>query len=88
MLHSEAEVYANWKIMKFAGAAAAMALLAGCAVAMPLRSLATYSQSASNGDFACAANPRCPNGSTDHRVTYRYSQPVSGKFDVDPPISF
>jgi hypothetical protein len=37
MLHSEPEQYANWKTMKFASAAAAMALLAGCAVAVPLR---------------------------------------------------
>jgi hypothetical protein len=85
MLHSEAEEYANWKTVKFAGAAAAMALLAGCAIAMPLRPLATYSQNTGNGDFVCAANPRCPNGSTDHPVTYRHLQPVSGKFDEDPP---
>jgi hypothetical protein len=85
MLHSEPEAYANRKTIKFAGVAAAMALLAGCAVAVPLRPLATYSQSTGNGDFACTANPRCPNGSTDHRVDYRRSQPVSGKFDDGPP---
>jgi hypothetical protein len=85
MLHSELEEYANWKTMKFAAAAAAMAVLAGCAVAVPLRPLATSSQNNRNDDFACTANPRCPNGSTDHRVAYRRSQPVSGKFDDDPP---
>jgi hypothetical protein len=85
MLHSEPEEYANWKTVKFASAAAEMALLAGCAVAVPLRPLATYSQSTSNGDFACTANPRCPNGSTDRRVAYRRSQPDTAKFDDGPP---
>ena len=85
MLHSELEEYANWKTMKCAAAIAAMAALAGCAVAVPLRPLATSSQSSRNGDFACTANPRCPNGRTDDRVAYHRLQPVSGKFDDDPP---
>jgi hypothetical protein len=85
MLHSEPESYGIRKTLKFAAAAAAMTVLAGCAVAVPLRPLATSSQNSRNGDdFACTANPRCLNGS-NHRVAYRRSQPVSGKFDEDPP---
>ena len=72
--------------MKFAAAAAAMAVLAGCAVAVPLRPLATSFQNSRDGDFACRAGTKCPNGITDHRVACRRSQPIGGgKIDDDPP---
>jgi hypothetical protein len=86
MLNSEAETSAHRNIMKFAAAAAAMAVLAGCAVAVPLRPLVASSQNSHERDFACRDGPKCLNGITDHRVAYRRSQPVGdGKIDDDPP---
>jgi hypothetical protein len=86
MLHSESEASVNRNIVKFAAAAATMAVLAGCAVAVPLRPLATFSQDSRDGDFACTADPKCPNRSTDRRVTSRRSQPVGGgKIGDDSP---
>ena len=84
MLHLEKE-YANWKTMKLVAAATAVAVLAGCAIAVPLRPLSTSFQNISNGDTACTVKLRCPNGSTDHRVAPRHSQPVTSKLDDDPP---
>ena len=67
--------------MKFAAGTAAMALLAGCAVAVPLRPLTTFSQD--SRDVACTGNSKCRNG---NQVAYRRSQPVGvGKIDDDPP---
>jgi hypothetical protein len=72
--------------MKFAAAAAVTALLAGCAVAVPLPPFTTSSQYSRDGDFACTAGSKCPNGTTNHRVAYRRSQPIGGgKIDDDPP---
>jgi hypothetical protein len=86
MLHSDSETAAHRNIMKFAVAAAAMAVLVGCAVSVPLRPLATSSQNSHERDFACRAGPKCLNGITDNRVAYRRSQPVGGgKIDDDPP---
>ena len=44
MLHPEPRRSANQNTTKLAAAAAAMTLLSGCAMAMPLRPLATSSQ--------------------------------------------
>jgi len=85
MLHLEIEEYASWRTMKCAAALAAMAVLAGCAVAVPLRPLLTSSQSSLDGDVACTANPKCPNGRNHGRIAYHRLQPVSGKFDDGPP---
>jgi hypothetical protein len=86
MLHWESETSAHRNIMKFATAAAAMAVLAGCAVAVSLPPLATSPQTSRDRDFACRAGSKCPNGTRDHRVAYRRSQPVGGgKIDDDPP---
>jgi hypothetical protein len=72
--------------MKFAAAAAAMAVLVGCAIAVPLPPLATSFQDRRDGDFACKAGSKCPTGTTNHRVAYRRSQSVGGgKIDDDPP---
>jgi hypothetical protein len=85
MLHSRSKISANRSI-KLAVAAAAMALLAGCAVTMPLRPLATFSQCGRALDFACRTGAKCSNGTTDHRVSYRRSQLIGGsKIDDDPP---
>ena len=45
-----------------------VALLAGCAVAVPLRPLATSSQNSGDGHLSCSADRKCSNGSTDHRL--------------------
>jgi hypothetical protein len=83
MRQSKPEASASCNIMKFAAAAAAMALLGGCAVAVPLRPLAISSQGSRDRDFACAADSKCPR---NHRVASRRSQPVaSDKLEVDPP---
>ena len=72
--------------MKCAAALAAMAVLGSCAVAVPLRPLATSSHSSLDDDFACTANPRCTRmAERDDRVAYNRLQPVSGKFDDGPP---
>ena len=85
MSRSESKISANRSI-KFAVAAAAMAVLAGCAVTMPLRPLTTSSQNGRAPDSACRTSAKCSFGSTDNRVAYRRSQPVGGGgIDDDPP---
>src|SRR5271165_4387142 len=86
MLNSEPEPIGSQNIRKFVAAAAAMAALAGCAIAVPLPPLATSFQESRDGHFACKAGSKCPNETTNHRVAYRRSQPVGcGKIDDDPP---
>jgi hypothetical protein len=81
MLNSEPETTGNRKIVTFAAATAAMALLASCAVAVPLQPLTTFSQG--GRDLACTGSSKCRNG---NQVAYRRSQPVGGgKIDDDPP---
>ena len=71
MLNSEPKASGNRNIMKFAGATAAMALLAGCAVAVPLPPLTTFSQDSRH--LVCTGSSKCRNG---NQVAYRRSQPV------------
>jgi hypothetical protein len=71
--------------MIFASAATAMTVLAGCAVVVPLRSSATFSQDSRHGDFACASGSKCPNMTRDRQVTYRRSQIGDSKIGEDPP---
>src|SRR5271166_4160223 len=86
MLNSEPQASGNRDIMKFAAAAAAMAVLVGCAVAVPSPPLATSFQDSRDGDLACKVGSKCPNGTTTHWGTYRRLQPVGGcKVDDDPP---
>ena len=59
MLHPEPGRSANRNTAKLAAAAAAMTLLFGCAMAMPLRPLATSSQDSRDRDFYCRADPKC-----------------------------
>jgi len=83
MRHSKSEASASRNTMKFAAALAAIALLAGCAVAVPMRPLAMSSQDSRDRDFACATDSKCPR---NHRVASRRSQPVSSsKLEDDPP---
>jgi hypothetical protein len=86
MLNSEPEAPGSQNIMKFVAAAAAVAALAGCAIAVPLPPLATSFQESRDGHFACNAGSKCPNETTNHRVAYHRSQPVGhGKIADDPP---
>ena len=80
-MHSEREAKA--KIMKFTALVAGMALLAGCAVAVPLRPQPMSSQAASG----CTGNAKCPSARATDRVTaQRRSQPSApGKIYDDPP---
>jgi hypothetical protein len=74
--------------MKFATAAAAMALLSGCAVAVPLRPLATSSQYGRDGHLACSADRKCSNASTEHRLAYRSTHSLQDSkvtSQEDPP---
>ena len=82
MLHPEVEAFANRYIMNLAAASAALAVLAGCAIAVPLRPLAM----SSHDSRACPPDPHCAKASTDPRVVFRRSQPVRGsKIEDDPP---
>jgi hypothetical protein len=81
MLNSEPKGTGNRNIMKFAAATAAMALLAGCAVAVPLPPLTTFSQDSRH--LACTGSSKCRNG---NQVAYRRSPAVGvGQIDEDPP---
>ena len=72
-------------IMKFAAAAAAMAVLAGCAVTMPFPPLATSFQDSHDWHRACRAGFKCYETSNS-RVAYRPSKAANDpKIDDDPP---
>jgi hypothetical protein len=88
MLHSRHEASANWNILRLATAAAGISVLAGCAVAMPLRPLATASQDGRRHDFACTPSSKCPNANTSHQRTPHRSQPVGGGNIADDPPDF
>jgi hypothetical protein len=82
MLNSEPKGSGNRNIMNFTAATASMALLAGCAVAVPLPPLTTFSQDSRH--LVCTGSSKCRNG---NQVAYRRSQPVGvSKIDDDPPI--
>ena len=86
MLHSRLEVFANWNTLKFAAVAAGVFLLSGCAVAVPLRSVATASQDGRDRNFACTANSKCPYAITGPRGNSHGTQLFSGgNIEDDPP---
>src|SRR3984893_19115618 len=85
MLHPEPGRSANRNTAKLAAAAAAMTLLFGCAMAMPLRPLATSSQDSRDRDFYCRADHKCSHSSAERRIAYQRSQPVDGGQIHDPP---
>jgi hypothetical protein len=85
VLHSVPGTSANRNIRKLATAAAAMTVLAGCAMAVPLRPLAVSSQDSRDVDFYCRADPKCSHRSAERRMAYRRSQPVDGGQIHDPP---
>jgi hypothetical protein len=88
MLHLRYEASANWNTLKFAAAVVGMSVLSGCAVAVPLRPLATASQDSRDRDFACTASSKCPNAITSHQRSSRRSQPVGGSHIADDPPDF
>ena len=79
MLHPERGRSANRNTTKLAVAAAAMTLLSGCAMAMPLRPLATSSQDSRDRD------PKCSHRGAERRIAYQRSQPVDSGQIHDPP---
>ena len=86
MLHSRHDASANWSTFKLAAAAAGISVLAGCAVAMPLRPLATASQDGRDRNFACTANSKCPYAITGPRRNSHGTQLFrGGNIDDDPP---
>ena len=85
MLHPEPGRSANQNTTKLAAAAAAMTLLSGCAMAMPLRPLATSSQDSRDRDFYCRADPKCSHRGAERLIAYQRSQPVDGGQIHDPP---
>ena len=85
MLHSRHDASANWSTFKLAAAAAGISVLAGCAVAMPLRPLATASQ---DGRHHCTPSSKCPNANTSHQRTSHRSRPVGGGHIADDPPDF
>lgn len=81
------EASANWNTLKLAVGAALLAILAGCAIAVPLRPLTIASQDRRDRDLGCAASSKCPSANTSHRPTSRPSQAVAGGNigEDDPP---
>jgi hypothetical protein len=65
MPRKETKAAANWNdaphenVVKFLAVAAAMALLAGCAVNVPLREIAPSGHIMTEGDLACMPEPKC-----------------------------
>jgi hypothetical protein len=85
MLHPEPGSSANRNTTKLAAEAAAMTLLSGCAMAVPLRPLAISSQDSRDRDFYCRADPKCSHRSEEPRIAYRPSHSVEGGQIHDPP---
>lgn len=71
MLHSVPGTSANRNITKLAAAAAAMTVLAGCAMAVPLRPSAASSQDSRDRDFYCRADPKCSHKSVGSLINVR-----------------
>jgi hypothetical protein len=83
MLISDLEAPGSRSIMKFAAAAAAMTMLAGCAVTMPFPTIATPTP---DWHFACKTGSKCSNEAKNPRVANRRSKPIDdGRVDDDPP---
>jgi len=83
VLISDIEAPVGPSILKFAAAAAAMIMLAGCAVTMPFPPLA---RSSPDSHFACNAGSKCTNETKNPRVTTRRSTPIARvKIEDDPP---
>jgi hypothetical protein len=67
---------------------AGVIVLAGCAVAVPLRPEAMASHDSRSRDSSCTANLKCSNTLTLHRRTSRGPQPAAGGNIADDPPDF
>jgi hypothetical protein len=68
--------------MKFVAVTAAMSMLASCAIAVPLRPLASHGR----GESELTCTTRCSDGNRDRKAAHRPSRPVvDGKIDDAPP---
>lgn len=87
MIHVRPEALANWNTLHFTVGAVLLAVLAGCAVAVPLRPLTIASQDRRDRDLGCAASSKCPNATTSHRRTSRPVKALAGGniAEDDPP---
>jgi len=87
MMQVRSEASANWNTLKLAVGATLLAVLAGCAISMPLRPLTMVSQDRRDRDVGCAVSSKCTNASTSHRGTSRPSPAVAGGniAEDDPP---
>ena len=85
MLISDLEAPGTPSIMRFFAAAAAMIMLAGCAVTMPFPPLATASR---DSRFACKAGYKCSNETKNARVANRPSKTIDDGKVVDNPPDF
>jgi len=89
MLISDLEAPGSPSIMKFAAAAAAMTMLAGCAVTMPFPTIATPTPDWQSTDkqlinFMMLGLPGASR--SDPRVANRRSKPIDDvRIDDDPP---
>jgi hypothetical protein len=89
MIPIRPEASANWNTLKLAVGAALLAVLAGCAVAVPLRPLTMASQDRRDRDLGCTARSKCTNATTSHRPTSRPSPAVAGgNIAEDDPSDF
>ena len=77
MLDSEARASTNWNSIKFATAAVAVAVLAGCAAAVPPPA-ATSTKAPRDVEAACTVDRKCPNGAAEHPVASPRSHSVTG----------
>ena len=84
---SRPEASASSITLKLAVLVAEAIMLAGCAVAVPLRPLTSASQD-SRDRVPCAANSKCANAITAHRRPSRGSEPVGGGSIADDPPDF
>ena len=85
MLISDLEALGSPSIMKFFAAAAAMIMLAGCAVTMPFPPLATSSR---DSHFVCKAGYKCSSETKNARVANRPSKAIDDDKVVDNPPDF
>lgn len=67
----------NWNSIKFSAAAVALAVLAGCAVAVPL-TIGTPAKAPSDLEVACASDRKCRDGTAEYRVTSSRSHSATG----------
>jgi acid stress chaperone HdeB len=77
LLHSETRASVNWNSIKFSAAAAAVAVLAGCAVAVPLP-VVTPAKAPRDLELACTADRKCPNATAEHPAASPRSRSASG----------